>query len=228
MLHKMSNDARRSGQSVVESSPCLASNPSGIQGNSSISSVQSVVEYPFWMHHARGCESDEAGNSTAKTVRDQFEQKLQKKPAKVRVHEVHAENKKLQLEQITWRTLMKIRDIQGHIDDKSISAERRASLEGQKENHVKAFLERLRKKPLGRGRDDFHAALVSEKLPLQYAYAYGPVGDLPMHTCFLLGLKDLGLKVIEEFHDTPEKINLLYIDDTLAWQVIQISQHDLP
>lgn len=54
-----------------------------------------------------------------------------------------------------------------------------------------------------------------------YAYAYGPVGDLPMHTCFLLGLVDLGKKVIDKYYmyTGQECISLPYIDDTKAWKV---------
>ena len=55
----------------------------------------------------------------------------------------------------------------------------------------------------------------------KYAYAYGAVGDLPMHTCFLLGLVDLGKKVIDKLFMVEgfDLISLPYIDDTEAWKV---------
>jgi hypothetical protein len=55
----------------------------------------------------------------------------------------------------------------------------------------------------------------------KYAYAYGAVGDLPMHTCFLLGLVDLGMKVIDDLfmYEGFDLISLPYIDDTEAWKV---------
>lgn len=198
-------------------------------------------EYPSWMLHMRGCSKaldsirtriDPDAVKKAKEHALAMRDKLERKPSKQRVCGVHDENKRLQLEQITWKILMEIRGIQCKLDEKSITVECKEALENQKEERINHFLTLLREKPPGSARDVFHATLSdhtildSEKLPLQYAYAYGPVGDLPMHACFLLGLKDVGLRVIKEFHDTAEKISLEYIDDTLAWQVKHFSQHD--
>lgn len=202
---------------------------------------KSDEDYPSWMLHMRGCSKTPDSIRTridpdavkAKEHALAMREKLERKPVKQRICGVHDENKRLQLQQITWKILMEIRGIQCKLDEKSITVERKEELERQKEECINRFLTKLRQKPPGSARDVFHATLSdhatldSEKLPLQYAYAYGPVGDLPMHACFLLGLKDVGLRVIKEFHDTAEKISLEYIDDTLAWQVKHSSQHDV-
>jgi hypothetical protein len=54
---------------------------------------------------------------------------------------------------------------------------------------------------------------------VKYAYVYGPVGDLPVHTCFLLGLKNLGTQIIKRFYNSPTAVSLPYIDDTQFWRV---------
>ena len=46
----------------------------------------------------------------------------------------------------------------------------------------------------------------------------GPVGDLPIHDSFLLDLTDIGLRIIEEFFDSPQLVSLPYINDLDAWR----------
>ena len=45
----------------------------------------------------------------------------------------------------------------------------------------------------------------------------GPVGESPVHTCFLLGLKDLGKRVVERFYGTPELLSEGYASDLAPW-----------
>ena len=44
----------------------------------------------------------------------------------------------------------------------------------------------------------------------------GPVGDSPIHGCFLLGLHDLGFELIDEFYSTPGLLSTPYRNDLKA------------
>ena len=46
----------------------------------------------------------------------------------------------------------------------------------------------------------------------------GPVGDSPLHGCFLLGLHDLGFEVIKKFCASPELLSMRYINDLDIWR----------
>ena len=46
----------------------------------------------------------------------------------------------------------------------------------------------------------------------------GPVGDSPIHCCFLLGLCDLGKELISEFYSSPELLSLPYKNDLEPWR----------
>jgi hypothetical protein len=46
----------------------------------------------------------------------------------------------------------------------------------------------------------------------------GPVGDLPIHDCFLLDLTDFGKKVIERFFNTSQLLSLPYTNDLDPWR----------
>jgi ankyrin repeat protein len=47
----------------------------------------------------------------------------------------------------------------------------------------------------------------------------GPVGDSPIHDCFLLGLHDLGKKIISKYYGTPRLISVPYRNDLLPWRI---------
>jgi hypothetical protein len=49
-------------------------------------------------------------------------------------------------------------------------------------------------------------------------FSPGPVGDLPIHDCFLLDLTDIGLKVIEKYFNEPDKLSLPYTNDLSPWR----------
>ncbi len=46
----------------------------------------------------------------------------------------------------------------------------------------------------------------------------GPVGDSPLHTCFLFGLKQLGMKIVTEYYNTPELLSVPYFNDLDPWR----------
>ena len=46
----------------------------------------------------------------------------------------------------------------------------------------------------------------------------GPVGDSPIHCCFLLGLCDLGKELISKFYSSPELLSLPYKNDLEPWR----------
>jgi hypothetical protein len=46
----------------------------------------------------------------------------------------------------------------------------------------------------------------------------GPVGDLPIHVCFLLDLTEFGEKLIDKFFNSPKLLSLPYTNDLDAWR----------
>jgi ankyrin repeat protein len=46
----------------------------------------------------------------------------------------------------------------------------------------------------------------------------GPVGESPLHTCFLLGLRRLGIEIINRYYDTPELVSTPYLNDLDPWR----------
>jgi ankyrin repeat protein len=46
----------------------------------------------------------------------------------------------------------------------------------------------------------------------------GPVGDSPIHDCFLLGLHDFGKKIISKYYGTSHLISVPYRNDLLPWR----------
>eukprot|EP00291_Cryptomonas_curvata_P027624 CAMPEP_0172206554 /NCGR_PEP_ID=MMETSP1050-20130122/33289_1 /TAXON_ID=233186 /ORGANISM="Cryptomonas curvata, Strain CCAP979/52" /LENGTH=992 /DNA_ID=CAMNT_0012885663 /DNA_START=339 /DNA_END=3313 /DNA_ORIENTATION=- len=55
---------------------------------------------------------------------------------------------------------------------------------------------------------------LSDHLP----FPPGPVGESPLHTCFLLGLRRLGIDIINKFYDTPELVSVSYLNDLDPWR----------
>ena len=55
-------------------------------------------------------------------------------------------------------------------------------------------------------------------LEAKHPFVCGPMGESPIHTCFLLGLKEFGYKVIERFYTTPEAISVGYKSDLELWK----------
>ena len=56
-------------------------------------------------------------------------------------------------------------------------------------------------------------------LEIKQPFTAGPVGENPIHTCLLLGLKDTGKRIIERFYPTPEQLNVPYANDLAPWRV---------
>jgi hypothetical protein len=50
-------------------------------------------------------------------------------------------------------------------------------------------------------------------------FSPGPVGDLPIHDCYLLDLTDIGLEVIEKYFHEPDTLSLPYTNDLSPWRV---------
>jgi len=49
-------------------------------------------------------------------------------------------------------------------------------------------------------------------------FSPGPVGDLPIHDCFLLDLTDFGERVIDTYFDSPQLLSLPYSNDLDPWR----------
>jgi hypothetical protein len=172
---------------------------------------------------------------------------------------VHDENQQLQLDQPSWKMLLRMVGLSREIRSNNVKEEEKNALEQLQEQH-KDLLFALLDSPIPETsrHDDYlaqrpiqashknilegftaplsnHAAKEKNKEapPKQasnqhnlkhtyepkYAYAYGPVGDLPVHACFLLGLKDIGMEIIERFYNDSQAVSLPYIDDTKFWRV---------
>jgi hypothetical protein len=60
----------------------------------------------------------------------------------------------------------------------------------------------------------------------QFPFAFGPVGDSPLHCCFLLGLHDLGFEIIELYYKNPELLSIPYENDLDQWRTAQSPQRN--
>jgi hypothetical protein len=89
-------------------------------------------------------------------------------------------NAKLQLGTHSWHVMMQMVE---------------APLKEDREKIMDDFLQQLKDKRDGRRHDANHDAD-----PERILYKCGPVGDLPLHQAFLLGLDDLGKVLIESFY----------------------------
>ena len=89
-------------------------------------------------------------------------------------------NAKLQLGTRSWQEMMKMME---------------ATSKEDREKIMDDFLQQLKDKRDGRRHDANHDAD-----PERILYKCGPVGDLPLHQAFLLGLDDLGKVLIESFY----------------------------
>jgi hypothetical protein len=49
-------------------------------------------------------------------------------------------------------------------------------------------------------------------------FSPGPVGDLPIHDCFLLDITEFGEKIIGEFFNSPQLLSLPYTNDLDPWR----------
>ena len=89
-------------------------------------------------------------------------------------------NAKLQLGTRSWHVMMQMMEAPSKEDREKIMDD---------------FLQQLKDKRDGRRHDANHDAD-----PERILYKCGPVGDLPLHQAFLLGLDDLGKVLIESFY----------------------------
>ena len=52
----------------------------------------------------------------------------------------------------------------------------------------------------------------------------GPVGESAVHICFLLGLKEIGMEMVQRYYNTEELINIEYQDDLKRYKDRVIGQ----
>ena len=52
--------------------------------------------------------------------------------------------------------------------------------------------------------------LKESKIEGDLPFLPGPVGESPLHACFLLGLRHLGMKIVNEYYNTPELLSVPY------------------
>jgi hypothetical protein len=133
-------------------------------------------------------------------------QQLQRK----RVHYLRETNRMLQFHSADWKKLIEIRSVNERIKQQETAKKEDImnsktvdlwvkELQEQKQNLETEFMERCRERYEG-----------SER----FAHLPGPVGDLPVHNCLLLGLKDLTKKLVDELHSpSVQRVDLLAIHD---------------
>lgn len=59
----------------------------------------------------------------------------------------------------------------------------------------------------------------------------GPVGDFPMHACFLLHLEEIGQEIVDKFYSDKDgeiHINTPYSSDLTVWEKLGVLQKDDP
>jgi hypothetical protein len=169
-------------------------------------------DQPFWMSH----EVQE------KVRQDLF---MVQKNQRKRVQYLRETNKTLQFNSAHWKKLIEIRSVNERIKQQETAKKEDImncktvdmwvkELQEQKQNLETEFMERCRERYEG-----------SER----FAHLPGPVGDLPVHNCLLLGLKDLTKKLVDELHspsvqhvDPLHDVNTPFKSDLEAWKKMKI------
>ena len=54
----------------------------------------------------------------------------------------------------------------------------------------------------------------------------GPVGETPLHLCFLLGLKEVGKALQKRHYNTPELLSVPYENDLRVWRQTSVLSTD--
>jgi len=171
-------------------------------------------DHPFWMSY----------EVQQKVKHDLFlVQQLQRK----RVQYLRETNRMLQFNSADWKKLIEIRSVNERIKQQETAKQEDIinrtvvdmwvnELQEQKQNLETEFMERCRERYEG-----------SER----FAYLPGPVGDLPVHNCLLLGLQDLTKKLVDELHSPSVQhvylqgihdVNTPFKSDLDAWKEMQI------
>jgi hypothetical protein len=56
------------------------------------------------------------------------------------------------------------------------------------------------------------------RLATDQPFPTGPVGESPVHDCFLFGLMEVGKKLIDMYYTTPELLSVRYLNDLDPWR----------
>jgi len=167
-------------------------------------------DHPFWMTHE---------------VMEKARRDMLFVPTSTRRRATHLrdKNKTLQSEQILWKLLIDIKGVEQMLHQQQ---------EDSKEDIVDSQMvqkevDKLEKK---------QAQLEEEFLSLcnsrydggeKYAYLPGTCGELPVHSCLLLGITDLARKLVDQMHspepgkldtNTKHDVNMPYVNDFDAWR----------
>ena len=170
-------------------------------------------DHPFWMSY----------EVQKKVQRDLFMvQQLQRR----RVTCLRETNRMLHYNSTDWKTLTEIRNINERIKQQEAAREEDImnssvvdlwvkELQEKRQTLETEFMEHCRERYEG-----------SER----FAYLPGPVGELPVHNCLLLGLTDLAKRLINELHSPSAQsfdphaihdVNMPYTSDLAAWRDLQ-------
>jgi len=118
-------------------------------------------------------------------------------------------NQTQQYKQPIWQLLQKLADVHAesqklHSNDQGSGTEQtKVELELSKQKSSEA-VEKIRK---------YFRELKASNTEIFTQGPVGPVGEYPIHICFLLGLKDLGMELVKNYYNTPKLINIGYQDD---------------
>lgn len=119
---------------------------------------------------------------------------------------LRAFNRKKQLEQDVWKKLIEISAL--NLQEPS-GKQRTAEIDKIKDD----LFEKLESTPLIRNTP-------------------GPVGDFPLHACFLLHLEEIGKEIVDKFYSFPHggemNINIPYSSDLDVWRNLAVLRTDDP
>ena len=178
-------------------------------------------EHPFWMTY----------NVQQRASRDL---RFVTSQARKRMEYMRDTSKALQLQQKFWVKLLEIKD--------TVEQTRQ-----QEDNERDKIMDSAVVKQELRELRDRRTALEAEFLKMcrdrydggeKYAYLPGPVGELPLHSCLLLGQSDLAKRLINEmfspsvdnFDPSVHNVNMAFVSDLEAWKQMgffhRLNPHD--
>lgn len=119
-----------------------------------------------------------------------------------RLSALRGQNAVNQTEQETWNILFESMALGGPHDQQVVEMKLFEALDRRKAHYVEQ-----------------HSKEAGDKAAIEEASMLvpGPVGDIALHQCFLLGQFDVGMKVVEEFYNRDELLNTPYGSDLKVW-----------
>lgn len=164
-------------------------------------------ENPFWLDYK---------------VQTQTKHDMNFKAGRERTRHLREANKTLQTEQKIWKILIDIKDVERKIADTEKIRKEKIIATKTVEGWLTEFAEKKRQKE----KEFISECKKKYEGGQKFAYLPGPCGELPVHSCLLLGLKDLTKRLVDELYspsaailgsDLQHTVNLAYVSDFDAW-----------